>query len=125
MISYEVAKKLKKAGYPQDGQIKIGGSLTWHPYALAVLHKKEPPEVVCIPTLSELISEVRKFKGCFGFCLCEGMELWIATIVDGNTDVKYNEETGEAQPTHLVYGYSAEQALIELWFVLKKGQSKK
>jgi len=103
MISYELALRLKEAGFPQ-GLLQTMFCQTHKRARLACdTSCNEPSEHCCIPTISKLIEAI----GTPLFLHCEMYDYWYAQ--DGKTD-KAKEGRGR----------SADEALTELWLAKNK-----
>ena len=112
MMSLELAKELRNAGFPniQDLQHRQGRQFLASDGGVSVysLGELAPPENWFIPTLEELIEVCEKKEGCdhFSLDLSRG---WFASI-EAQDEQTYN---GSHQPT-------AEEAVARLWLALKK-----
>jgi hypothetical protein len=115
MISYEFAKRLKDAGFPQDPTVKIDDNCTCD------FHQSS--ESVTVPTLSELIAAC---GGKISMFWCEyagvyvaierglGGEEWIPGYLD--------EDRGENSFPMVRTGKSYEEAVARLWLALNEKQ---
>ena len=113
MLSLELAKELRNAGFPniQDLQHRQGrqffasdGRVSF--YSLGEL---APPENWFIPTLEELIEVCEKREGYGHFSLEHAQLGWFASIK------AEDEKTSSGSPQA-----TAEEAVARLWLALKK-----
>src|SRR6187549_1540843 len=97
MLSYELAKELKDAGFPQtNGHLIFKSGIT-----LADSGKKWSDNSACLPTLSELIEACGKE---FNSLFLLGNGNWVA------------HDNSEEEPP--VYGALPEEAVAKLWLAL-------
>lgn len=98
-MNYELAKKLKDTGFPQD--IKNG---TWFPYA-----SDDTREKVYMPTLSELIDACVQKNGF------NGDELHLV-VLKGYSDARLVDQD------YLGSGSTPKEALTNLWLAINKNK---
>lgn len=103
MISYELAKELKDAGFPLNGG--KGGFITKNSEQIK---EGDKDLIYYTPTLSELIEACRNFKKIIGFQLIIGCE-------DSN-DCSIMEYSGKVHPKYS----SPEEVVARLWLALNK-----
>ena len=126
MISFELAKKLKDAGFPQAGHQFYFDTINGPEYAI-LFFLTEPmksvgapfPHDIASPTLEELIQECDNKETRTGFReliapkeTCEGDEWgvtcgWIARYWDESNDIK-------------AIGTTPEEVVANLWLKLKE-----
>lgn len=113
MITYELALKLKDAGFPRDIRGRLG-------HATADWVTPDTPEgFLLAPTLSELIEACGDgFKGLFPPFVVEPAG-WLAVEKIGSLSVL---EDGGLEFTHWSFwnGSTPEEAVAELWLALNK-----
>ena len=113
MISYELAKELKDAGFPQDGSWSLSGTKAQGEYEQGSYIKgTHVPDLVYLPTLTELIEA----------CGRDGLVLrrsewnkddgkgWVACLFDLNLTVRY--ESGDCS--------TPEESVARLWLSLSR-----
>lgn len=127
MITYELAKKLKNAGFPQKGTWENHQGLKyWSDYDGGATRDK--PEIIdgsevnfgfmediyYIPTLSELIEACGDQFGSLNKSIENQSDGWIAMNEEQFIALKFSE-------THKGFHASApEEAVAKLWLELKK-----
>lgn len=103
-MTFETAKKLKDAGFPQTGENMVS-HLSMKEKCNAII-MGESLGYVCIPTLSELIEACDGNKPFFDLCLC--VDGWIAI------------KTKKGEKTIIGEGETPEEAVANLWLELNK-----
>jgi hypothetical protein len=103
MITYELAKKLKDAGFPQEGR---GDTYNEKSYT------REMP-CACAPTLTELIEACER-DGYFDFKLQHDKsgKKWFAHIVENNPTKSLHSAT------IICEGLTPEEAVVRLWLAM-------
>jgi hypothetical protein len=112
-MTYELAKKLKDAGFPQDK--KEGKFID----DIGNYDEMGMYKIIYIPTLSELIEECA-VSGCKEIMItnetysCNGWEAW------GNKKDSFGARMGERGADIEVSGDTPEEAVANLWLKLNK-----
>lgn len=112
-MTYELAKKLKDAGFPQVGKGYI--ELHWPPHKVESYTKSSPitpvwEEAIYFPTLSQLIEAC----GDVSLFRYKGQDKWQA---EGG-ELKVNKETMQGGYALRVLGNTPEEAVAKLWLAL-------
>jgi hypothetical protein len=98
MISYETAKQLKDAGFPQFTELQLKE---------AEKYRGTNPDYIRYPTLSELIAECGDY-----FVNLERLPgMWVTNI---------GKVTGDDKDTYQTDGDTPEEAVASLWLAIKK-----
>jgi hypothetical protein len=103
MISYELAKQLQDAGWPEGGK----GSWAVPPDKIVL----RSGDRAYVPTLSELIEACER-EGYFNFELVHFRKGWMAKIIENATNKTLD------QATLISEGASPELAVARLWLAL-------
>lgn len=123
-MDYKLAKQLKDAGFPQEGNGSFQSTGKLVPLSSGIPNAKFiPTEEAYVPTLSELIQE------CGDSFLSLTFIPEIKRTTDGGYIAKSRDEGGGAgdmmEFDHMVYGKTAEESVALLYLAINKQNNEK